>query len=537
MTDRCFNLADLFEVVAHACPDRMCVVAGQHRLTYGELDERANRAGHHLLDAGIRPGEHVAILAHNRAEWLEAMLGALKARAVPINVNYRYTASELHHVLADSESVAVVGERSLLARLAPVRARLPLLRHTVVLEDGDDQEVPGAVAYEDVLAVASPAGDFGSRSTDDRYILYTGGTTGYPKGVVWRGEDIFFAAMGGGNIYGIPISEPGELASKAAEAPLVHLLCAPLMHGGAQWAAFIGLTNAHTLVLYTGRGFDPHTALSLVDAERVNILMVVGDAMARPVGTALAADPDRYDVSSLVVIGSGGAPLTAAAREQLRPLLPDVIFRDSYGASETGAGGPSVETEAGEQGPPRFSMSDEVAVLDDDMNPVQPGSETVGKLARSGHIPLGYYNDETKTAATFGWDSSGRRWVAPGDLATVAADGTIALLGRGSLVVNSGGEKVYPDEVESVLKTHPAVFDAVVVGVPDERLGQRVAAVVSRVPGGSGVELTREALVAHCREGLAGYKVPRQLVVVDEVQRHPTGKPDYDWAKQQLSSV
>ncbi|TDD67034.1 acyl-CoA synthetase [Actinomadura rubrisoli] len=517
---RSYNLADLLEILAAAGPDRPALVAGDERRTYRELDERASRVGHHLAAAGVRPGEHVAILAHNRAEWIEAMFGIFKIRAVPIPVNYRYVAAELRHVLADSDAVALIGERSLLAEVEEIRGGLPKLRHVVVLEDGPAGAIPGAVEYEKALADAGGDG-FPERSSDDRYVMYTGGTTGYPKGVEWRCEDVFFAALGGGNALGDPITSPDAIAANADQPATAVLDCAPVMHGAGQWVAFMGLFSGAKVVLYTDHAFDADRALRLLAAEQANVLMLVGDVMARPVAKALATG--AYDTSSLMAIASGGAPLTEGAKEALLEHLPNVLFLDNYGASETGACGPSV---GGKEGTARFLMKPGITVLDDDLNVVRPGE--IGKLARSGHIPLGYYNDPVKTASTFFTDAGGTRWSIPGDYASLEEDGTIVLLGRGSLVINTGGEKVYPEEVEVALKDHPDVDDVVVVGLPDERFGQRVAAVVAARPG---AEVTLEALAEHCRGRLAGYKLPRQIRLVDEVRRTAVGKSDYTWAK------
>jgi acyl-CoA synthetase (AMP-forming)/AMP-acid ligase II len=524
---RSYNLADLLELLAEAGPDRPALTAGERRQTYGQLNERASRVGHHLAAAGIQAGEHVAILAHNRAEWIESMLGAYKIRAVPIPVNFRYVAEELWHVLSDSDSVGLIGERSLLARVEKVRDRLPKLRHIVAIEDESWDVIPGAVPYEEMLAAASPSNDFPPRSSDDRYIMYTGGTTGYPKGVEWRCEDIFFAAMGGGNVLGEPIGSPDEIAENAHKPPMCALVCAPVMHGGGQWVTFMALLSGARVVLYTERSFDPASALRLLEAEQANVIMIVGDAMGRPIAAELAKG--SYDMSSLFAIASGGAPLTQAVKDALRERLPNISFLDNYGASETGACGPSVNEDSA--GAARFMMKPSVTILDDDLKPLAPG--TIGLLARSGHIPLGYYNDPVKTAATFRTDADGTRWSVPGDLATLAEDGSIVLLGRGSLVINTGGEKVFPEEVEVVLKAHPDVYDAVVVGLPDERFGQRVAAVVAPMPEAAP---TLEQLADHCRTRMAGYKIPRELRLVDEVQRQPTGKSDYTWARTALTS-
>jgi len=551
---RAFNLADLFEIVADAVPDRAAVVAGDVRLTYAQLDERANRVAHHLLDAGIRAGDHVAVLAWNRAEWLEAQLGIYKARASVINVNYRYVADELRYMLENSDATAIVFEQSFASMVAEVRADAPKLRHFVVIDDtatdaertaaggvspsaeSDAMETDaeakaladlGAVDYEQALADASPERAFGPRSPDDLYILYTGGTTGMPKGVLWRSEDIFFAALGGGGYGQPPIQTPEELTERiqADDAINVNVVNAPVMHGGGQWASLIGFFGGGTIILNCDHHFDGDRVARMAAGERATSIMVVGDAMARPLADAIARPDADYDLSSVSVVGSGGAILSKAIREEIQRLLPNAMVMDSFGASETGHAGTVTDLE---RGGPRFTMNPSTNVLDDDGRPVEPGTGQVGRLARSGHIPLGYYKDDEKTASTFLVDPDGKRWVIPGDYATIDDDGTLQLLGRGSVCINTGGEKVYPEEVEAALKAHPDVFDAVVVGVPDDRFQERVAAIVT-TRGDAGIELA--ALQEFCRTKIAGYKVPRRVHVVDEIPRTPVGKPDYRWAK------
>jgi fatty-acyl-CoA synthase len=529
-----FNLADLFEVVVDAVPNRTALVAGDNRRSYSELEERANRLAHHLLDAGVHAGDHVAILSWNRAEWLEAELGIYKARASVINVNYRYVADELRYMLENSDSVGIVFERAFAPMVAEGRAGAPKLRHFVVIDDGDRSDAAakavaelGAIDYEDALAAASPVRDFTARSPDDLYILYTGGTTGMPKGVLWRSEDIFFAALGGGGFGQSPISTPEELTERIQpdDGVVVVVVNAPMMHGGGQWATFISLFGGGTIILNTDHHFDGDRVARMASRERATSIMVVGDAMARPLADAIARNRVDYDLSSVTVVGSGGAILSTAVREELQRLLPNVAVMDSFGASETGHAGTVLDLE---RGGPRFTMNDTTSVLDDDGRPVMAGSGQVGHLARSGHIPLGYYKDEAKTAATFLVDPDGKRWVVPGDFATIDDDGSLNLLGRGSQCINTGGEKVYPEEVEAALKAHPAVFDAVVVGVPDDRFQERVVAIVTP-RGDTPVELAE--LQEFCRTKIAGYKVPRQLHVTGDIPRTPVGKPDYRWAK------
>jgi fatty-acyl-CoA synthase len=523
---RSFNHADLFEIVADAAGDRVAVVSGDARLTFRELEERANRLAHHLIAAGTEPGDRVAILSYNRVEWLEAQIGAYKVRAVPINVNYRYTADELAYVIADSEAAVLVGERSLIARLGRARDGLKHLRHVIVIEDGSDDGVPDSTRYEEALAAASPDRDFPGRSSDDLYILYTGGTTGKPKGVMWRQEDVFFGAMGGGNMLGDPITDPGELAGKAAAGGPPIMVCAPLMHGAGMWVAWVALTSGAPLVLWTEHNFDADRVLRIAAKERAAMLVVVGDAMARPLADQLPKG--QYDLSGLLAIVTGGSITSPDVKQRLQEGIPSLLtILDAMGGSETGA--PAQGVEPGPDGAPRFRIKPEVAVLGADLMPVEPGSDTIGVFAKTGRIPLGYWNDEAKTAATFVTGPDGRRWALQGDMARLDSDGFMVLLGRGSLVINTGGEKVFVEEVEIALKSHPDVYDALVVGIPDERFVSRVAAVVSPVPGRT---VDVDALREHCRATLAGFKVPREIFSVDEVRRTPSGKADYRWARE-----
>jgi 3-oxocholest-4-en-26-oate---CoA ligase len=532
-----FNLADLFELVADTVPDRLALVAGRQRLTYAELDARANRFGHHLLDQEVEPGDFVGILARNRAEWVESMIGCYKARTVPVNLNYRYVAPELRYVVDNADLAALVFEHALVQLTEAALEGASDRGARLVELDGDATKgaAPlGAVPYEEALAAASPERTFGPRSPDDRYVLYTGGTTGMPKGVVWRQEDIFFAAMGGGGWGASPIAEPEELIGRLnpdERARLVMLVVGPLMHGNAQWAMWSTLLAAGTAVLNVDARFDPDALLRAVGDEGVASIALVGDAMARPLAEALAdAEEGTYDTSSLVAVGSGGAMLSAAVKEELRHQLPGVLIMDRFGASESGAQGAVDDSATG----PRFVMNDETSVLDDELRPLRPGDGRIGRLARTGRIPLGYHKDRANTEATFPTDTKGVRWSVPGDLASVEPDGTITVHGRGSASINSGGEKIFPEEVEAAVKEHPGVFGAIVVGIPDERYGERVAVVVQ--PRGESEAPTLEELQHHCRERVAGYKIPRELVVVDEVPLTAAGKPDLATARSLFTS-
>jgi acyl-CoA synthetase (AMP-forming)/AMP-acid ligase II len=514
-----FNLADLFEAVADTVPDRLALVAGDRRLTYVELDARANACAHVLLDGGAVTGQHVGIHAHNRAEWVEIMLGCFKARLVPINVNYRYVVDELRYLFDNADLVSLCFESQFGPRVEPVLPELEQLRHLVRIADGTDHaDAITAADYETALTGASSARDFGPRSPDDRYILYTGGTTGMPKGVIWRHEDIFFAAMGGGNYGGPGIATPEAITQSVSPNPAVTLALAPLMHGNAQWTMFNCFFGGGTLVLSTDRKFDPDAIWRLIAAEGINTVSLVGDAMARPLLDALKGEPAPPSLFALV---SGGAILSPTIKTQMHELMPQLLVLDSFGASETGANGVVETTASG----PKFHMQESTTVVGDDHRPVAPGE--TGWLARRGYVPVGYYKDDKKTAATF-VEVDGQRWAIPGDLAVLELDGTITVLGRGSQSINSGGEKIFPEEVEAALKSHPAVFDVLVVGVPDERWGERVAAIVAFRPDTS-AELAE--LGEHCRTTIADYKVPRALFAVDEISRQPSGKPDYRWAK------
>ena len=523
-----FNIADLFESLVDVVPERTALVSGDTRLTFAELDARANRFAHVLASRGVQAGDHVGLYLYNGAEFLEAMLGSFKIRAVPININYRYVEEELSFLFTNADLVALVHPRELAPRVAAVASGVPTLRTVIVVEDGSGEAVSGALDYEKALAAASPERGFPERSGKDQYVIYTGGTTGMPRGVMWQQEDVFFAGLQGGNPGGAPLESPEQLASLAVEntEPITMLPAAPFIHGAAQWAALIGLFGGGKVVLVPGKSFNAKLACKLIAAEKVNTMTFVGDAMARPLVEALRAANGDVDMSSLMVIASAGAILSDSVKEDLAALLPHTMVLNSFGASETGHQGTMYPSGDGPPGRISFYMDDTSTVLGEDMKPLEPGSGTIGRLARSGRLPIGYYKDPEKTAATF-LEIEGRRWVVPGDLATIEADGKITVFGRGAVCINSGGEKIFPEEVEAALKAHPSVMDAVVVGVPDERWGQRVAALVQTRPG---MVVTLNLLDAHCRTKIAGYKVPRQLRVVDEIQRHPSGKPDYRWA-------
>jgi acyl-CoA synthetase (AMP-forming)/AMP-acid ligase II len=533
-----FHLADLFENVADHVPDREAVVYGGRRLTFRQFDDRATQLAHYLQSQGIGRGDRVGLYLYNCNEYLEGALAAFKLGASPVNINFRYVEEELRYLCDDADLKALIFHREFAPRVAAVIDKVPLLTTLIVVEDGTDASIDDLRArqaaplrdvseYESSLVGQSSDRDFPERDDADIYLLYTGGTTGMPKGVMWRHKDVFFAGLQGGNPGGPDITEPGQLGPNAAANPnpTVTLPVAPLMHGNGHWASLIGLHGGGKVVLTQSRRLDAHEIWSLVERERVSVMSIVGDAMARPLAEALEAKD--YDTSSMFALSSAGALFSEDVKERLRTKNASQLIIDAFGMSEAGHQGMNLGKNA--DGKLRFSIDTFTAVLDDDLRRIEPGSGKVGMLARTGHLPLGYWKDPEKTASTFLTDPDGCRWVVGGDMATVEQDGTVAVLGRGSLCINSGGEKIYPEEVELALRSHPGVYDAVVVGVPDERWGQRVAAVVQPQPN---TTLTLEALSEHCATRIARYKLPRELHLVEAMQRTAAGKADYKWAKE-----
>lgn len=514
--NKSLQLADVFEVIADAIPNEPALITNEVSFTYAQLDDRITRLANHLASLGIRRGEHVGIHAQNCHEWVESFYACAKIGAVAVNVNYRYVEAELRYLYDNADCVAVIAAPEYVRAIDDVRDALPNLRHLVVMGE----------PYEAALRSASAVRDFPGRSAEDRYILYTGGTTGMPKGVIWRHEDVILGAMNSGR-GNRPIERVEQLGEEAAASSFRARLMSigPMMHGGGQWIMGNAITAGGCFVLYTKRSFDPLAVWQLVADAVVTSVSTIGDAMARPLAEALLAEPrPQFDLSLLFAIGNGGAPLSSGVRAQLREALPNVAILDSFGASETGAAGARSD-DGSALSAPKFVVGDDTTVLADDGRVCAIGE--VGKLARSGNIPLGYYKDPVKTAETFR-EYDGKRWVIPGDFAQIEPDGMITLLGRGSVCINSGGEKIYPEEVEAALKQHPAVFDAVVVGTPNERWGEQVTALVQTRPG-----MTAEVadVVAFSRTLVADYKAPKAVLFVDQVVRTPVGKADYQWAK------
>jgi acyl-CoA synthetase (AMP-forming)/AMP-acid ligase II len=530
-----FNLADLFEASVDAYGDREYLVVAGERRTYAAMEERANRLAHYLAGQGIGPGDHVGIYALNSVEWVEAAWAVFKLRAVWININYRYVKDELRYLFTNADLVALVHQAEFGPRVADLLPDLPDLRLLISIDDGSGEKVgEGTVPYEEAMAAGSPERDFAERSNDDHYILYTGGTTGMPKGVVWRHEDVFYALGGGVDpTTNTRIQRPEEMVEKGRNGQLTLLPIAPLMHGATQWCvmgqSFVG--NRTILV----PKFDPHTVWRLVESEKANSVMITGDAMGKPLIEALDDPGVSYDLSSLLAVTSSAALFSAPVKDEFFNHFPNLVIVDAVGSSESGNNGMATmgKGHTAMKSGPTVTVLGNTVVFDEDLKPVVPGSGAIGKIARYGDIPVGYYNDPVKTAEVF-ITMDGTRYVMPGDFATLEEDGSITLLGRGSVSINSGGEKIFPEEVESAVRSHPEVFDAIVVGAPDNRWGQRVAAIIQpradRHP-------TLEDIQAHCRDAIAGYKVPRQLHVVETIQRSPSGKPDYRWAAEIVAEV
>ncbi|GIU85557.1 MAG: acyl-CoA synthetase [Acidimicrobiia bacterium] len=519
------SFARAWRAVAEFAPGREAVVCGDRRLSFAAFDARAERLAHVLRGAGLAPGDKVAIECVNAPEYLEAFYAALKLGCVPVNVNYRYVGAELAYLLDNSDAAALVYHDEFAPTVAEALASLAPARRPRLLVQaahaGDGRLLDGALDYEDALAGAPPGRATDREpSGDDLVFLYTGGTTGSPKAVMWRNDDLYVALWQMAR----PGTQPPDVrASIAAGKRAATVLPAcPLMHGTGLFISLSTLSGGGTVVLLDTPRLDAEAVWDAVERESVAALTIVGDAFARPLLAALDAHAGRWDLSSLRAITSSGVTWSPETKQALLEHLPGVLLIDSLGASEGIM--TRTETRRGDEiAPARFRASDRLVVVTDDGDLVQPGDGRVGMLGVGGAIPLGYYKDEHKTAATFR-TVGGRRYSIPGDYASIDPDGTIRLLGRGSACINTGGEKVYPEEVELALRAHPDVFDCVVVGVPDDRWGEMVVALVQLRDGAA---LDPGALGAHCRATLAGYKVPKRFVALPSLERSPSGKADY----------
>ena len=541
-----FNLADVFDTVARTIPDTECIVWREQRLTYAQVAERSNRFANFLVDnglgchaerdvlAGHESGQdQLALYLTNGNEYIEAMIGAYKARVAPFNVNYRYVAAELRYLLEDAHATAVVYGASFAPILAEVRDDLPDLKLLVQVDDdgGATPLLDGAVAYEDILADAAPERPDVSVSPDDLYILYTGGTTGMPKGVLWRQADIYVAAMGGRPIGGSEeLADYDALAASASNTPgAVKMICVPpFMHGASQWGMFNTFTGGGTLVIQNEvRRMDPADVLATAAREKVVTILSVGDAIGRP----LIEEMERgvHDLSSLMVLVNGGAILNSSLKDRATAALPTLMVYDAVGASETGAQMTHLSSAAEAASSGTFQPGPDTVVVDADFTRVlEPGEDVTGWLAQRGRVPLGYLGDAEKTARTFPV-IDGVRFAIPGDRARIGADGIIELLGRDSVTINSGGEKIFAEEVEQSIAHHPAVYDVVVVGRPSERWGSEVVALVHVREG---MSVSAEEVLAESANHIARYKLPKDVIFLPELQRSPVGKADYRWARE-----
>jgi fatty-acyl-CoA synthase len=537
------HLGLIQELIAGMMPEREAIIAKDRVVTYGELAERSRRFARVLASRGLgcrkeraelRPWEsghdHVAIYLYNCPEYLEIMYGSYKARAAAVNINYRYKAEELLYLLANSEARAIVYHAAFAPTLAEVRDRLPQLQYLFQIPDDSGHPLlPGAVDYETTLAAEPTTMLDLPFSPDDLYVLYTGGTTGIPKGVLWRQEDVFFNGLGG-NLPGFERLDTEEKLRAHVSMGIGGraLVCLPFMHGAGQWSSFNAFHRGGTIILPDEtRRLDAHAVWRAVATHRADQIGIVGDAFARPLITAQREG--SYDLSSLRVLVSTAAVLSPTVKQELLSVLPPVMVIESIGASELGMQAMSNDTDSGQKGVPAYQLRAGTVLLKEDRSgELEPGTDETGWITSTGDLCLGYLGDREKTQATF-QTINGKRYAIGGDRGRFLPDGRVLFLGRDSSCINSGGEKIYAEEVERIVKSHPAIYDALVVGVPNERWGQQVTAVMAIAPGSHAPTL--EELRAHCAPHLADYKLPKGIVVVPEVARSPNGKPDYEWAK------
>jgi fatty-acyl-CoA synthase len=523
-----WNFADLYEAVAAAVPDRPCQIHGDRVITWGEFERRTAALAADFVAAGIGQGAKVAVYLYNGPEYMETMAAAFKVSMAPVNTNYRYGADEIVYLFDNADAEAVVFHACFTELVEAVRERLPKVKRWYVVSDETGSGPSWASAYEDVVASGATPAITWSRSGDDLLLLYTGGTTGMPKGVMWRQDDLFNVLGGGGNaVLGVPAASGiPEVIERvhAAPAGAMMLTAAPLMHGTGQFSALNAMALGGCIVTLVNRKFDVAELFRTIEARKVTNLIIVGQAFAGPMLDQLEEDPGRFDTTSLALVVSSGVMWSQENKAGLLKHIPQVLLFDSFGSSEAVGMGGSVSAAGAAEQTAKFALGANCAVFADDGSRVEPGSGDQGVVAVGGFIPLGYYKDEAKTAQTFR-TYEGRRWSVPGDFAEVNADGSLKLLGRGSVCINTGGEKVFPEEVEEALKTHPSVRDAVAVGLPDPRFGETICAVVEPQEGKE--TPTLEELSAHVKQHLAAYKAPRNLVIVDSIRRAPNGKVDY----------
>jgi acyl-CoA synthetase (AMP-forming)/AMP-acid ligase II len=539
-----FDLSTVFRTVAETIPDKQVLVWRDLRLTYAQADARIDGIAHYLTSHGLgchterdqlanhQSGQdHMGLYLRNGNEYLEAMVAGYRARVAPFNVNFRYVEEELLYLLADAKARALVYAAEFAPQVQSIRGRLPELEVLIqVADDSGNELLPDAVDYESIVDTPAPASGMPTPTGDDLYILYTGGTTGMPKGVLWRQHDIFMSAMGGRPFMagGEPLNTYDDLAAqvRAQGGFRSMLLIPPLMHGAAQWGVFNTISTGGWIALPDDVSrLDADAVLRLVEREHVLGIPVVGDAMARPLVDAIEAGD--YNLSSLMAVTNGGAPLSPTVRDRLLAALPNLMIMDAVGASESGAQMTTIATKGTETQTATFTPLADTAVVSLDFTRVLQPGEGDGWLARQVYVPLGYLGDAEKTARTFP-TIDGVRWSIPGDKARVLDDGRIELLGRDSVTINSGGEKIFAEEVERAVASHPAVYDVTVAGRPSERWGNEVVAIIQLAEGKS---VTDSELAEACRAHIADYKVPKAFIRVDKVVRSPAGKADYRWAK------
>lgn len=540
-----FNLSTVFHTVAGAVPDQEVLVWRDRRLTYAEMDRRVDGLAHYLVERGLGSHtpraelaghesgqDHLGLYLRNGNEYLEGMVAGYRARVAPFNVNFRYVEEELLYLLTDARTRALVYHAEFAPNVAAVRDRLPDLEVLIQVADESGHDLlPGAVDHESVVGTPAPAGGMPEPSGDDLFILYTGGTTGMPKGVLWRNDDIYVTSMGG-TPFGTnePFTSYDAIAEAAANAGggMRLLMVPPFMHGAAQWSTFHTITGGGRIVLPDNvHRLDPADALRVAVREGVVSIPVVGDAVALP----LIEEVERgdYDLSGLAAFNNGGAPLTPGVRARILEALPHILVMDAAGASETGLQMSSLSLKGMEAGTATFGPVAATTVVDDLYSRVLEPGEGEGWLAQRGRVPLGYLGDEAKSARTFPV-IGGVRFSIPGDRALLTEDGQIVLLGRDGVTINSGGEKIFVEEVERALAAHPAVRDVIVVGRPSERWGSEAVAIVQLEEGS---EASDGDLLAEAGRHVARYKVPKAIIRVPQVERSPSGKADYRWAKSQ----
>ncbi len=519
-----FNLADLFEIVVDTVPDNDALVSGDLRMTYAELEAAANRLAHYLSDQGVGADDHVGLQLYNGHEYFIAMIAAYKLRAVPININYRYVAAELAYLYDNADLKALFFEPDLAERVGEAAAACDSL--TVLIAAGPDACAVGqqqAQGFDAALAAGDAPRRFEPRSGKDLCIIYTGGTTGMPRGVMWEHDQLLFAGLQGGRPGDDPLDAPEDLVGFINDGmPYSMHTAAPLIHGSAQFACWIAIFTGGKNCLTPGSRFIPEETCRLLGDEGVTVVNLVGDAMARPFAETYLGG--SYESPMLGVVTSAGAVLSQTVREQLESAFPCAMIMNNFGSSESGHAGMAVSAQGGKA--KFFMLGGRTKVLHPETLEVCAVGET-GMLATGGHLPRGYYKDPEKTARTFVQTPAGR-FVIPGDFAVLEDDGTITMLGRGSVCINTGGEKVFPEEVEEGIKAHASISDAIVVGVADEQWGERVTGLVTLRDGHA---FDEQDLIAHTRTHVAGYKTPKQFFAVAVMPRHPTGKPDYTTAK------